>query len=62
MKWIDDVRSEMGNDMIMMLVGNKTDLAEERQAGNLLFSAIYLQLVTGKCQWKRVRQKQRNML
>jgi len=31
MKWIDDVRSERGNDVIMMLVGNKTDLADKRQ-------------------------------
>jgi len=30
-KWIDDVRTERGNDVIMMLVGNKTDLAEKRQ-------------------------------
>jgi len=30
-KWIEDVRSERGNDVIMMLVGNKTDLADKRQ-------------------------------
>jgi len=30
-KWIDDVRTERGNDVIMMLVGNKTDMAEKRQ-------------------------------
>ncbi len=30
-KWIDDVRTERGNDVIMMLVGNKTDLADKRQ-------------------------------
>lgn len=30
-KWIDDVRSERGTDVIMMLVGNKTDLADKRQ-------------------------------
>lgn len=29
-KWIDDVRSERGTDVIMMLVGNKTDLADKR--------------------------------
>lgn len=29
-KWIDDVRAERGNDVIIMLVGNKTDLAEKR--------------------------------
>ncbi|XP_037106327.1 RAB6B, member RAS oncogene family a isoform X1 [Syngnathus acus] len=30
-KWIDDVRTERGSDVIVMLVGNKTDLAEKRQ-------------------------------
>lgn len=30
-KWIEDVRNERGNDVVMMLVGNKTDLKERRQ-------------------------------
>ncbi|KAG3276295.1 RAB6A, partial [Ictidomys tridecemlineatus] len=30
-KWIDDVRTESGSDVIIMLVGNKTDLADKRQ-------------------------------
>ncbi|CAM9105213.1 unnamed protein product [Heterosigma akashiwo] len=30
-KWIEDVRSERGNDVVIMLVGNKTDLADRRQ-------------------------------
>ncbi|KAI3630876.1 hypothetical protein MIR68_012311 [Amoeboaphelidium protococcarum] len=30
-KWIDDVRNERGNDVIIVLVGNKTDLNEKRQ-------------------------------
>lgn len=30
-KWIDDVRTERGNDVIIMLVGNKTDLQDKRQ-------------------------------
>ncbi|XP_022665935.1 ras-related protein Rab6-like [Varroa jacobsoni] len=30
-KWIDDVRTERGTDVIIMLVGNKTDLSEKRQ-------------------------------
>ncbi|XP_062262675.1 ras-related protein Rab-6A isoform X1 [Platichthys flesus] len=30
-KWIDDVRTERGGDVIIMLVGNKTDLADKRQ-------------------------------
>lgn len=29
-RWIDDVRTERGQDVIIMLVGNKTDLAEKR--------------------------------
>lgn len=30
-KWIDDVRAERGEDVIIVLVGNKTDLNEKRQ-------------------------------
>ncbi|OBZ84817.1 Ras-related protein RABH1b, partial [Choanephora cucurbitarum] len=30
-KWIDDVRAERGLDVIIVLVGNKTDLNERRQ-------------------------------
>ncbi|KAH6567769.1 hypothetical protein BASA62_005889 [Batrachochytrium salamandrivorans] len=30
-KWVDDVRAERGNDVIVVLVGNKTDLSDERQ-------------------------------
>lgn len=29
-KWIDDVRTERGGDVIIMLVGNKTDLSDKR--------------------------------
>lgn len=29
-KWIEDVRAERGNDVIIALVGNKTDLSERR--------------------------------
>lgn len=32
-KWIDDVRTERGSDVIIMLVGNKTDLADKRYIG-----------------------------
>ena len=28
-KWVDDVRGERGNDVIIVLVGNKTDLGNE---------------------------------
>merc|ERR1712187_299134 len=30
-KWIEDVRSERGPDVVIILVGNKTDLNERRQ-------------------------------
>lgn len=30
-KWIDDVRSERGKDVIIVLVGNKADLSDKRQ-------------------------------
>lgn len=30
-KWIDDVRTERGGDVLIMLVGNKTDLSDKRQ-------------------------------
>ena len=30
-KWVQDVRSERGYDLIMVLVGNKTDLEENRK-------------------------------
>lgn len=29
-RWIEDVRAERGNDVIIVLVGNKTDLADKR--------------------------------
>ena len=29
-KWVDDVRTERGSDVIIMLVGNKTDLSDKR--------------------------------
>nr|VDD34164.1 unnamed protein product [Brassica oleracea] len=30
-KWIEDVRTERGSDVIIVLVGNKTDLVDKRQ-------------------------------
>ncbi|KAH1164029.1 hypothetical protein GYH30_002193 [Glycine max] len=30
-KWIEEVRSERGSDVIIVLVGNKTDLVDKRQ-------------------------------
>lgn len=30
-KWVDDVRGERGSDVIIVLVGNKTDLNDKRE-------------------------------
>jgi len=30
-KWVEDVRGERGNDVIIVLVGNKTDLGDKRE-------------------------------
>lgn len=30
-KWVDDVRGERGSDVIIVLVGNKTDLSDKRE-------------------------------
>ena len=39
-KWIDDVRTERGSDVIIMLVGNKTDLSDKRLLSAKLNSNI----------------------
>lgn len=39
-KWIDDVRVERGNDVIIVLVGNKTDLNEKRWVERLMIDAL----------------------
>jgi Ras-related protein Rab-6A len=33
-RWIEDVRAERGADVVVMLVGNKTDLSEKRQVSS----------------------------
>lgn len=30
-KWLDDVRNERGQQAVIMIVGNKTDLADKRE-------------------------------
>ena len=30
-KWVEDVRAERGEDVIIVLVGNKTDMSDKRQ-------------------------------
>ena len=32
LRWIEDVRAERGSDVVLMVVGNKTDLADKRWA------------------------------
>lgn len=32
-KWIDDAKAIRGNDLLIILVGNKIDMAEKRQVG-----------------------------
>lgn len=41
-KWIDDVRTERGGDVIIMLVGNKTDLTDKRLVLPLLMVTVTL--------------------
>ena len=31
-KWIADVRAQRGSDVVLVLVGNKTDLGDKREA------------------------------
>ena len=31
-RWVEEVRAERGGDVIIVLVGNKTDLVDKRQA------------------------------
>ena len=42
-KWIDDVRSERGNDVIIVLVGNKADLSDKRYVASI--SLVILALI-----------------
>lgn len=32
-RWVEEVRAERGADVIIVLVGNKTDLVDKRQVG-----------------------------
>ena len=49
-KWIDDVRAERGSDVIIVLVGNKTDLGERREArvDGVLFEVLEMPLLPGR--------------
>lgn len=39
-KWIEEVRTERGSDVIIVLVGNKTDLVEKRWAMSLYIQSM----------------------
>ena len=41
-KWIDDVRSERGNDVIIVLVGNKADLSDRRYGYITISIIVYI--------------------
>ncbi|KAI0070688.1 ras-domain-containing protein [Panus rudis PR-1116 ss-1] len=43
-KWIDDVRSERGNDVIIVLVGNKADLSDKRQDHEYIYIFPFAQV------------------
>ncbi len=45
-KWIDDVRAERGSDVIIVLVGNKTDLNDKRYATHMLYKHEVYVVVT----------------
>lgn len=49
-KWIDDVRAERGTDVIIVLVGNKTDLNDKRYKTkkNLFLSCLRKKNILGK--------------
>lgn len=57
-KWIDDVRAERGEDVIIVLVGNKSDLSDKRYKVNaLLFvSKAYPREVTTDDGEKRAKE------
>ena len=48
-KWIDDVRTERGNDVIIVLVGNKTDLSDKRWV-QITVSAVIVIIIFKKRQ------------
>jgi Ras-related protein Rab-6A len=40
-KWIEEVRTERGSDVIIVLVGNKTDLVDKRWVVTLLLCVFF---------------------
>ena len=52
-RWIEDVRAERGADVVIMLVGNKTDLAERRWGR--AHQCLVLGRMSGGLGWGAVR-------
>ena len=61
-KWIDDVRAERGDDVIIVLVGNKSDLSEKRYDYEMIITFIVFTKCfnTEKLQLKMQRKGLRN--
>ena len=60
-KWIADVRAERGNDVIIVLVGNKADLSDKRYNPELVLHDSNTELaMIGKCRWRRPQRRRRN--
>lgn len=52
-KWIEDVRTERGSDVIIMLVGNKTDLADKRYVVDTTERRMFREAVSNKSDHKK---------
>jgi len=49
-KWIDEVRTERGSDVIVVLVGNKTDLVDKRYIMiSTVSSFLYIFVIKSSC-------------
>lgn len=65
-KWVDDVRAERGNDVIIVLVGNKTDLSEKRLVELNKFAKdhklmpLYCDVSAAKLPLKRQRRRRKS--
>ena len=53
-KWVEDVRAERGNDVIIVLVGNKTDLSDKRSVTNVLLHFSDLSIFNQRQQYRQV--------
>ena len=55
-KWVDDVRNERGQDVIIVLVGNKTDLNDKRYVNRVVEEANMYSQVTPEDLDKRAKE------